>query len=94
MNLQREEIELAEGETGYVCNGRICISPSEIGIDEVLLRIGETVTSSNESAVRVGHSIEVDAGAVGQYAVILDGIVEGSFDQNIPASATFSVTRL
>ena len=92
MALRPEEIELLEGELGYVCNGKLCISPCEIGIDLVLLRIGETKASAEEARVKIGHPVKVKAD--GHFEVNLLDIREGSFDDRIPPSATFSITKI
>ena len=92
MVARHEEIELVEGKSGYVCNGKLCISPTEIGADLVLLRIGETEDFDKETRVGLGRSVKVRAGR--QFEVSLLGIGEGSLEENIPPSAKFSITRL
>ena len=87
-----ERIELREGEAGYASNGQIFISPSEIGIDLVLLRVGQDDSSASEVTVTVGQSVKVNAGE--RFEVSLLGIGEGNLEENIPPSAKISVTRL
>ena len=89
---RHEEIELMEGESGYVCNGKLCISPTEIGVDLVFLRIGQTEDFDNETRVGLGHSVKVKAGK--QFEVSLLDIGEGNFEENISPSAKFSIKRL
>ena len=76
MPRKQVEIELAEGEWGYVCNGKLSLSPTEIGEDMVFLRIGETEDSEKEARVKLGESVKVKAGR--QFEVSLLGIGEGS----------------
>jgi hypothetical protein len=90
----KEEIELRAGEFGEVCNGTLCISPAEVGIELVHMKIGRSEFGTKEVTITRGDSVTYDAGSAGKFGVRVHSIKEGNLLQDIPASAKVSVRRL
>ena len=66
MNRKDEEIEIFEQSSGYVFDGLLLVYNVEVGVNQVIVKIGMDGISGREIYLKVGQSITYDAGAKGE----------------------------